>query len=437
MISRRRLIAGAGGVGAASALGAFGGSWLPSASLPGGPNDTADASPATPARLPDEETSREQSTAAANTDRVLVVLQLGGGNDALNTLVPTDGRYRDARRAIAISDESLLAIPGVSDYGLHPAFAPMRSMIDAGQVGVAAGVGFVGNDRSHFAAFDTWWAGQVGGGTTGWLGRWLDATGDADSPAMRAVGVGGAPPSLRASQSRVTSVQDPENFSLLMPAGVNEAALEAAWQQLGGSEALAASLGSSHRDAAAAIATFDAMDLGSQSAGRKKRRRMGGNGFGATSAATGLTAAASLIASDPTVRVVHVSISGFDTHARQLDTHAQLLADVATGIASMFAALTTSGDADRVLLMTVSEFGRRVVENASEGTDHGKAGALWLAGPAVNGGVIGELNLADLDDGDLRSTVDARSLYATALDWLAGPTDEILGGSFERLALLR
>jgi uncharacterized protein (DUF1501 family) len=136
-------------------------------------------------------------------------------------------------------------------------------------------------------------------------------------------------------------------------------------------------------------------------------------------------------------RVITVGISGFDTHANQATTHADLLADVAAGIAGFFAQLDATGHRAEVMLITTSEFGRRVGQNGSDGTDHGKAGAQFLLGPTVNGGqVVGELDLINLINGDVPTTVDTRSLYSAALDWLGGPTDELLGGPHDRLDLV-
>ena len=140
---------------------------------------------------------------------------------------------------------------------------------------------------------------------------------------------------------------------------------------------------------------------------------------------------------DPATRVVHVGVGGFDTHADQAPTQARLLADLATGLTALRRRASDGGWHDRLLVVTVSEFGRRVAENGS-GTDHGHGGLQLVMGAPVAGGrVIGAMDLGRLDDGDLAAEVDGRSVYAAALDWLGGPTDEVLGGRFDRLDLLR
>jgi uncharacterized protein (DUF1501 family) len=134
--------------------------------------------------------------------------------------------------------------------------------------------------------------------------------------------------------------------------------------------------------------------------------------------------------------VVHVNVGGFDTHAGQLDTHAQLLDEVAAGIAALLTTVADGGLAEDVLVMTTSEFGRRAGENASAGTDHGKAGLQFLVGSGVSGGVYGGWDLSSLDDGDLRPSVDPREVYAAALAWMRGPIDEVLGGSYSPVPAL-
>ncbi len=151
----------------------------------------------------------------------------------------------------------------------------------------------------------------------------------------------------------------------------------------------------------------------------------------------GLAAAASLIEMDLGTRVFFVSASGFDTHANQAAEHEQLLGDLATGISSFFAALDKSGHSDRVLLLTTSEFGRRAGQNGSDGTDHGHGGVHFVAGRAVRGGLHGDIDLGALVDGDLAASVDTRSLYAAGLDWLGGPTAELLDGHTDTYGLLK
>ena len=382
------------------------------------PPPTTTSPPTTPTTTP--ATTTPTATAPSTDDRVLVVLQLGGGNDALNTLVPLTGAYHDARPVIGLDDSTLVALPGTTAYGLHPSLAPLGPILAAGNLGIAAGIGFEHPNRSHFASLDMWWAGSPDGTTgPGWLGRWLDATAGPDDALLRAVGLGGNVPALRADVSTSVAIAEIEQFSLTS-AGESDA-LAAAWASLTPAHAAAGAATQQIADLAALLPPTADTD------GDVTRR---------------LRIAAALIATEPDARVIHVAVSGFDTHASQLDTHAALLADVARGIAEFQTAITASGNATRTMLVTTSEFGRRIEDNGSAGTDHGKAGVQLVVSAGVraldSGVVFGTLDPADPIDGDLRPVIDPRSLYATALDWLGGGlaaelTDQVLGGGFERL----
>jgi uncharacterized protein (DUF1501 family) len=371
-----------------------------------------------------------------------VVVQLSGGNDALNTLVPVTGTYHDLRRSIGLADDTLLALPGDTGFGLHPGLAPLVPLLDAGQLGIVAGIGFGQPDRSHFAALDMWWSAAPDDTfRTGWLGRWLDTTATtgtgAELDVLRAIGLGGAVPALRADATRAIGVNEIDRF--VLPAG--DAALIEAW----------ASLTGSHESARAATEVFAGLAGATGSAGAAGSSPGSGDAAGGASPGSGetivdrLAAAADLIVTEPGVRVVHVTMNGFDTHSAQLDTHASLLTELAAGIAEFRRRLTDAGQWHRALLITTSEFGRRAAENGSSGTDHGKAGVQFVVGDAVAtagaGVVFGALDPGDLVDGDLRPVVDPRSLYATALDWVGADTngtiaDGVLGATYERLPFI-
>ena len=152
---------------------------------------------------------------------------------------------------------------------------------------------------------------------------------------------------------------------------------------------------------------------------------------------SGLATAASIIEADLGTQVVIVGGGGFDTHANQAPQHERLLADLAGGVTGMFDQLAAAGLDDRVLLVTTSEFGRRVQQNASGGTDHGLGSVHMVVGRGVDGGrVVGDLDLGRLVDGDLPAAIDTRSLYSVALSWLGGPVDEVLGGTYDAYDLL-
>ncbi len=428
-VSRRRFLTVAGGAAAAVAGGALAWSRLVSEHLEDARSSAGSDGPDT--------------ASAPSGGRVLVVVQLTGGNDGLDTVVPAgDGRYFDARPTLHVPEGDVVRLAGTDHYGLHPALAPLVPAWEAGRLAVVDAVGFPDPNRSHFAAMDTWWSARPGQPlTTGWLGRWLDATGEPSNP-LRAVALGAATPALVGEQALPTVVLDPGAFSLRAPKGADAAQLTAAFRATAAPLAADADLAVAQRSVPAALDAVEALaratgggegepaalDAPARSAGRSGAR---------ASAADLLGVAAGIIDLQIGTEVVVVSVDGYDTHSDQRDRHPALLADLAAGLTAFTQAIERQGRADRVLVMTTSEFGRRVAENGS-GTDHGKAGLQLLLGPAVAGGrVVGDVDLARLDEGDLRAALDPRSVYAAALDWLGGPTDEVLGGTYDRLDLVR
>ena len=373
-------------------------------------------------------------------DHVLVVVQMGGGNDGLNTLVPLDGRYHDARPTIGLADDTLVAFPGTERYGLHQALSPLSALLAAGQIAALEAIGYPKPNRSHFAALDDWWTGTPGqASTTGWLGRWLDLTATGDDDPLRAVALGAGVPALAADKSRATVVLSPKAFALKPPKGSSASLLSSLSSGAGdrrtGSGRTPTDLADEYRasvaDAAKSVATFEALKAQKAEADAASDNPAGGD------VTQSLALAAQLIAEHHTTRVVHVTLGGFDTHANQLATQDKLLGDIGTGIARLFTDLARTGDDKRVLLMTVSEFGRRVKENGSGGTDHGKASVQFVAGPAVVPGVYGQADLAALNDGDLTPQLDVRSMYTLALDWLGAPAEQILDKRYDTLGILR
>lgn len=418
-LARRRFLLGAGGALAGAAVGA--GAWRALvAERSSGAAGTAQAVGST-------------GTVPTAADTVLVVVQLGGGNDALNALVPADGRYLDARPTLGVREADRLVLAGEPAYGLHPALAPLVPAWEAGELAVVAGTGIEGQSRSHFQALDTWWSARPGEvRSTGWLGRWLDATvdQDPDNP-LRAVALGAGAPALLGERSTATVVLDPAAFRLRAPAGVDAGALAEAWLATAAPLAEAPLLAAAQQVVPTTVTATDRL-AGAFADVADAAGPAVGDGVPATPITDLLRTAAAVLDHDLGTRVVHVGAGGFDTHADQAGTHPALLADLAGGLAELRAAAAAGGWADRLLVVTVSDFGRRVAENGS-GTDHGFGGLQLVGGTAVDGGrVVGALDLGALRDGDLPPVLDGRSVYAAALDWLGGPTDEVLGGPFDR-----
>jgi uncharacterized protein (DUF1501 family) len=399
--------------------------------LAGGAAGVAVAGGVAWSRLVDEDVRdhRAASAAATNPDRILVVVEMGGGNDGLNTLVPSDGVYRDARPTLALPEGTLLDV-GHERYALAPSLEPIAGRWRNGEVAAVQGLAFGGQSRSHFAATDVWHAGGGYPFTTSWLGRWLDATGDDAASPLRAIALGTNTRILAADRSLSTVVGAPEQFRLLAPEGPDAdpeavvAAFTATSSPVGGDSVIGAAQ-------VAIPAALEGVDLLASVTGD------GSQPDPTQGQATALLrTVGQIIGLDVGTRVFVVGVGEFDTHAAQPERHPALLADVFGGIAELLTTLEAQGRADDVLVVTTSEFGRRVAENGSLGTDHGFANVQFLLGNAVHGQVVGDLDLVHLDEGDVPMDVETRSLYANALDWLGGPTDEILDGPFDRFDLV-
>jgi uncharacterized protein (DUF1501 family) len=369
------------------------------------------------------------STAAS--DRVLVLVQLLGGNDPLNTLVPSDGRYRDARPSVALDENDVLPLSGRPDLALHPSLAPLLPRWDDGTMAVVAGVGFDDQTRSHFESRDVWWRGTSDASADGWLARWMDAAAiDQPDDPLEAIALGAGPRALAGSNT--AAVNDPSDFRLDPPPDMTVADYETFLLAVSqGSMSEGALLRSARGAVPLALSTQKIIaDIGDLDAGDAYADR------NAADLDLQLRVAADLIATRPGLRVVTVGIEGFDTHANQLATHANLLDQVARSLADFWEALGPA-DQQRSLVMTTTEFGRRVAENGSNGTDHGRASTQFLLGGGVVGGqVAGGYELASLVDGDLPIAVKAVDLYADALRWLGGPVDEVLGSEPQSTGLV-
>jgi uncharacterized protein (DUF1501 family) len=364
--------------------------------------------------------ARTGQAAASDKDRrVLVVVQLDGGNDALNTLVPfADPQYEKLRPRLKIGKDSLMKVSDA--LGLHPSLLPLDKLLQAGQLAVLPGVGYPNPNRSHFESMAIWHTARFGEDERkgyGWIGRALDPT------AATSYVVGGAvPAALRGRRSAAVCLSRAGEFLLAEP--------QAARQAIGpepGNELLAFV----RRQA------VDANAAASRLAKLPADEAAGGIFRGGL--AERLRLIARLLQADLGARVYYTAQSGYDTHADQQYTHANLLAEFAAAVAAFFEDVKAARLAERVALLAFSEFGRTLKENGSAGTDHGTAGAVFLAGPGVQGGVVGAMpSLTDLVDGEPKMTTDFRAVYATILeDWLGLPAADVLAGRFARLEIFK
>ena len=374
---------------------------------------------------------------AVPNDRILVLVQLAGGNDGLNTVIPfTDGAYHDARPTLR-QDQGVLPLNG--QVGLHPNLSGLKASFDAGQLAIVQGVGYPTPNLSHFASMSIWETANVNSGIgDGWLGRYLnylDQVGESPNHALEGVSAGSlVPPELR-SKAPVTALQSLKTFRL-QP--VNEHGtqvdVENPLMKFYGAFKSAAPFGAlfdaTLNEALQASHALQATDASYQAKATYPAM---------SPIASSLKLVAEAIVSGLGVRVAHVTLGGFDNHAREKPVHDKLLLDLDKALAAFMQDLAGHGYGDKVLVMTWSEFGRRVKENGSAGTDHGTAAPMFLLGAPVKGGLYGQQpSLNALDNGNLKFTTDFRSVYASVLEgYLKAPASDLLGATYEILPLLK
>jgi uncharacterized protein (DUF1501 family) len=374
-------------------------------------------------------------------DRVLVVVQLGGGNDGLNTVVPYgDPAYFRARNNLAIaapgSAGQSVAIELDRDrgIGLHPSLAGLKELLDGGEATVIQGVGYPNPNRSHFASMDIWQTGHRTARGTGWIGRYFDNACNGQPIPEGAVAIGRtAPLAMMGDIQKPIAFESPELFRW--------SGNDLAGSLASGYDATnrAGTVGNAKPDSQAAFLMRTALDA--QVASDRIRAAVAKQPLVAypnSPLGAQLRTVAAMIRDGLSTRVYYASISGFDTHSRQMGPHANLLRQVGDSLRAFQKDLKAQGNDGRVLTLVFSEFGRRVKVNGSGGTDHGTAAPMFLLGPMVKPGVLGEHpSLVDLDGGDLAFGVDFRSVYAAVLeDWLKAPSAKILRGEFRKAEVI-
>lgn len=350
--------------------------------------------------------------------RLLVLLELRGGNDGLNTVLPADlGRYRDLRPRIALGDDAVVRLAPA--LAVHASLAPLQALWDAGELAVLQGVGYPQPNLSHFRSIEIWDTASDSAQTLtqGWLTRVAQL--DARFAAFAADGVIVGAPDLGplAGGARAVAVADPARFARAARLAQADATpARGAMAHLLRVEADIVRAGAEIRPEMHFAAAFPRGPFGL-----------------AIQHAAG-------IAATRKVPVIRVTLGGFDTHAAQLPRQAKLLRQLAEGIVALRAALIEAGLWQQTLLLTYSEFGRRPRENGTGATDHGTAGVQFACGGTVRGGLLGEPPALDrLDrDGNLPHAIDFRAVYATVLErWWQLDSARVLGGRFAPLALLR
>jgi uncharacterized protein (DUF1501 family) len=345
---------------------------------------------------------------------VLVLVTLYGGNDGLGTVVPyADGAYHDARPDLAYGAEEVLRLD--DQLGLNPSMKGFKALWDAERLAVVRGVGYPKPDHSHFRSMDIWQSGSPEHpADTGWIGRWLDAT---RPDPLRVVSVGATLPPLAVGAKAAGVALPLTSFEAPTGAlGAGVTALAAADPADPPTRAMAARATGT---LLSATATFGPpLDAATGSTDDDEDNQApGGSAGGQGALARQLAIVSRCIRAGVPTQVYAVSLGGFDTHADERGTQSRLLGELDSAVAGFLAELDKDPRGSKVVLAVYSEFGRRVGANASQGTDHGTAGPLLVAGHPVRGGFYGDQpSLTSLDDGDLKVTTDFRSVYGTLLE---------------------
>jgi len=409
----------------------------------------------------DPEDMKRTQQASGKDGKILVIVQLSGGNDGLNTIIPyTDDAYYRARPSLAKAPKDVLKLN--DRIGLNPNLASFKSLFDAGEMTVLQGVGYPNPNRSHFRSMDIWQSAipEEENTNSGWLGRYFDNTcrgndprGDINALSDATVGVSmgeSSPLAMQGEYVKTLAFERAEQFRYQGSAGTNYLKLNQPEQaapatqpvgrvaQRGRKVIEVPTLSEQDQINFLSRTAMDAQlasDRIRAAVGNHEPRAQYPNGeFG-----QGLRTVAAMIRGELPTRVYYVQLGGFDTHANQGGRHDQLMTQLALGVGAFWQDLKDLKLAERVTMLTFSEFGRRVNQNASAGTDHGAAAPMFLFGQRLTQGIVGNHpSLTDLDSGDLKYAIDFRSVYASLLqDWLETPSKPILGKQFPTAKIVR
>lgn len=368
-------------------------------------------------------------------DHVLVVVQMGGGNDGLNTVVPfsNDAYYR-ARPNLAVPQKDVIRV--TDELGFHPSLIKLKELFDKGAVAVVQGVGYPNPSRSHFKSMEIWQTADPEGRVVryGWIGRYFDSKCPVCEQPAVGVNVGPSMPLAMQAESGVgVSLETPEAFQWMSAFnGIGDKEEQELFRLLNAPAANEPGTIDFLRHTA-----MNAYVSAEQVRGAVRAYR-GGIDYANTRFATSMKLIAQMIAGKLPTKVYYAHITGFDTHAAQRGVHGNLLQQLAEGVSAFYRDLEAQGNADRVVVLAFSEFGRRVAENGSAGTDHGTAAPMFIFGKPLKAGFYGQHpSLTDLTEGDLKHSIDFRSVYATVLDqWLGTDPQKILGHNFERVGFI-
>lgn len=367
-------------------------------------------------------------------DPVLVVVQLSGGNDGINTLIPyNQGIYYDARPTLAYQQKDVLALD--NRVGFHPSLVGLASLYKLGKMAIIQGVGYPEPNHSHFRSMEIWQTAEPAKmSRSGWLARYAEASLKSNSNPLKAIQIGNSSSKAFASDtSSFPVIQSLESYRIFDPktAMMDKNRISKAFLDMYG--------GSSSLDQLRVVTTrgseaYKSVEaIQSLSASYTNKVEYPNTNFGKD-----LQLVTKLLAGKSGTRLFNVEVGGFDDHADEKLQHERMLTQVDEGLTAFYKDLEVQGLQERVAVMVFSEFGRRVKENGSGGTDHGTAAPMFVIGGKVKGGLYGSYpSLSNLDNGDLKYEVDFRSVYSTLVDsWLKGDTASVLGKSYENLKFI-
>jgi len=364
--------------------------------------------------------------------RVLLLINLQGGNDGLNCIVPHgDPMYYQLRPSLAVAQRDVLPID--ANVGFNPQMRAFKAMYDKGMVAIVQSVGYPNPDHSHFRSTEIWQtAAPDRYEHTGWLGRYLDGANLPKGNLFNGVAVAQVLPEvLVANIVDVPSIESLNGYGLLSD---RNAVAKRTYSQL-----VADNRFPFRSPYLAHIAEIeDHAQRGSEELPKLVAGYKADASYPATPLGRSLSLAAQIAGSNLGTKVLYVQHGSFDTHVSQQGTQDRLLGELSDAISAFYQDLAAHGNDNRVLTLTFSEFGRRIAENGSRGTDHGEASPLFMIGGGVKGGLYGTSpNLSDTNMGNVRYTTDFRSIYATVLErWLGRPSQTILSGSFAQLPVI-
>ncbi|MEO8110658.1 MAG: DUF1501 domain-containing protein [Ginsengibacter sp.] len=360
-------------------------------------------------------------------NKVLVVLQFSGGNDGLNTVIPIrNDIYYKSRPKLGIEKDKALSL--TDEIGINPALTAFKDLYDDGSLGILNSVGYPNPDRSHFRSMDIWQSASDSDKYvyTGWLGRYLDAQCSGCSKPTQALEVDDVLSlALKGEINKGLAVKDPKRLY--------NTSHEKYFKEINGAH---------HPEEETVDYLYKTLSETLSSADYIFEQSMlhpSTKIYPATVTGKNLKTIASLIMSDINTKVYYLSLGSFDTHVNQENQQKRLFTELNDAVSAFVKDLKDNNRFDDVMLMTFSEFGRRVAQNASGGTDHGTANSMFFIGGGLKQkGIINTMpDLSDLNDGDLKHTVDFKNVYATVLNkWLGADDKEILGKQYEYMSFI-